>query len=134
MTLSIQAIESINAYAKANKTSREKLCAFIEEIVKAEVPVKAKKEFSNGQRGRSARVGRPASEEGIRVREALKACKQQLTNKPFLVKQLAQQLHTDPVTLNNQLNWLSKKEGMFVKHGKADSIGRGRRQVIWMAV
>lgn len=128
MTLSIQAIESINAYAKANKTSREKLCAFIEEIVKAEVPVKAKKECSNGQRGR------PASEEGIRVREALKACKQQLTNKPFLVKQLAQQLHTDPVTLNNQLNWLSKKEGMFVKHGKADSIGRGRRQVIWMAV
>jgi len=129
MTLSATTIEAINSYAKANKCSREKLSAFVEQILQAETV-----NSSKPTKQCSGRVGRPASEEGIRVRNALKECKQELVNKPFLVKNLAQRLNTHVVTLNNQLNWLSKKEGIFVKHGKADSTGRGRRQVIWMAV
>lgn len=130
MTLSSTTIEAISSYAKANKCSREKLSAFVEQILQVE----RADSVSKPAKECSGRVGRPASEEGIRVRNALKECKQEFINKPFLVKQLAQRLNTDVVTLNNQLNWLSKKEGMFVKHGKADSMGRGRRQVIWMAV
>ncbi|QGH72652.1 MAG: hypothetical protein [Myoviridae sp. ctThM1] len=130
MTLSTNTIEAINHYAKANKCSREKLSAFVEQILQDEKISAVNKPVKQC----SGRVGRPVSEEGIRVRSALKECKQEFINKPFLVKSLAQRLNTDVVTLNNQLNWLSKKEGMFVKHGKADSMGRGRRQVIWMAV
>lgn len=129
MTLSTTTIEAINSYAKANKCSREKLSVFVEQILQTEA-------VSNRKLSKqcSGSVGRPASEEGIRVRNALKECKQEFINKPFLVKSLAQRFNTDVVTLNNQLNWLSKKEGMFVKHGKADSMGRGRRQLIWVAV
>lgn len=130
MTLSTSTVEAINSYSRANKCSREKLSAFVEQILQGEKVSAVNKPVKQS----SARVGRPASEEGIRVRNALKECKQELVNKPFLVKSLAQTLNTDVVTLNNQLNWLSKKEGTFVKHGKAGSMGRGRGQVIWMAV
>lgn len=112
-------IEALIAqYAKETKCSKAKLQAFAEAVVALQP-----KTCSN--------VGRKASEESIRLRNALKTTCQEMKGKQFTIKELAQKLNAEPVYINNNLSYL-------VKHGElsAKVVGklkgtRGKPMSIW---
>lgn len=132
MNASIETI--ISVFAKSNKTSKEKLMGLIAEceaIIQAEALATQKPNKENvGVRGRVASV------ETLELRQAIREKANEL-KEGFTIKELIVKLdktEEDHLSLNNAVNYLATNENMFVKAGLAESVGKGRRQVIWKAV
>lgn len=132
MNANIETIVSV--FAKSNKTSKEKLMGLIAEceaIIQAEALATQKPKKENGD----AR-GRVASVETLEIRQAIREKANQL-KEGFTIKELIimmDKTEEDHLSLNNAINYLATNENMFVKAGLAESVSRGRRQVIWKAV
>lgn len=122
-------IESlITSFAKSKKIGKAQLTEFVEAVLK-EIPEPVVQNTCH-----TKPAGRKATDEAIRVRAELRNIHSSLKGSTFVVKALASKVGTDVCTLGNQLNWLSKNESMFTRAGKAESVGRGRKQIIWMGI
>lgn len=109
----------IAKYSKEMKCSKAKLQAFANELL-ANVP-KA-----------SGPVGRKTSSETLELRVSLKEyALNELKGKHFTVKELEQHFNVAHVTLNNALNYLKNKEGIFKQQGTKARNGRGRPEIVW---
>lgn len=123
-------IESlITSFAKSKKIGKAQLTEFVQAVLK-EIPEPVVQQKTCHTKP----AGRKVTEEAIRVRNELRNIHSELKGSTFLVKALASKVGTDVCTLGNQLNWLSKNESMFTRAGKAESVGRGRKQIIWMGI
>lgn len=123
-------IESlITSFAKSKKIGKAQLTEFVEAVLK-EIPEPTVQQNTCHTKP----AGRKVTDEAIRVRNELRNIHSSLKGNTFLVKALASKVGTDVCTLGNQLNWLSKNESMFTRAGKAESVGRGRKQIIWMGI
>jgi len=112
----------IAKYSREMKCSKTKLQTFANELL-ANVP---KASSSVGSRGRQA------SSETLELRVSLKEyALNELKGKQFTVKELEQHFNVAHVTLNNALNYLKNKEGMFKQEGTKARNGRGRPEIVW---
>lgn len=108
----------ISQYAKEAKCSKAKLQAFAEAVIALQP-----KSCSN--------AGRKASDESIRLRNALKATCQEMKGKQFTVKELAQKLNAEPVYINNNLSYLVKHRELSAKVVGKLKGNRGKPQSVW---
>ena len=115
-------------YAKANKINKAKLLAFVEEIVSI-AGVKQKKE-SSGKRGK------PASEETLALREALRDAIKS-TTEAFTVKDMQAKVsvvsNASYTNVSNALRFLAEKEKLVKVVGKVDKAPgvRGKKPLLW---
>lgn len=124
-------IESmITSFAKSKKIGKAQLTEFVQAVLN-EIPESVVQQQNTCH---TKPAGRKDTDEAIRVRNELRNIHSSLKGSTFLVKALASKVGTDVCTLGNQLNWLSKNESMFTRAGKAESVGRGRKQIIWMGI
>lgn len=132
MNANIETIVSV--FAKSNKTSKEKLMGLIAEceaIIQAEALATQKPKKENvGVRGRVA------SFETLELRQAIRDKANEL-KEGFTIKELIVMMdktEEDHLSLNNAINYLATNENMFVKAGLAESVGKGRKSIIWRGV
>lgn len=120
--------ELIAGFSKTNKIGREKLERFVEFILEMEVP-----EQPVMQEPESKPRGRKTTDESLRIREQLMAMQDELKDKLFTSKEIAQQINAEPTYVTNNLRWLADNMGIVKLVGRKDRPegGRGRKENIW---
>lgn len=115
-------IALIASFAKANKIGKAKVEAFVSELVEMLPQASGNK------------VGRKASVETVELRNSVMAALDELKDKAFTVKEVAEKLQAQPIHIHNALKFLKENNKIsldVVGKAEVESGKRGKKPVLY---
>lgn len=115
-------IALIASFAKTNKIGKAKVEAFVSELVEA-IP-----------QASGNKVGRKASVETVELRNSVMAALDELKDKAFTVKEVAEKLKAEPVHIHNALKFSKENNKIsldVVGKAQVESGKRGKKPVLY---
>lgn len=115
-------IALIASFAKTNKIGKAKLEAFVSELVEMLPQTSGNK------------VGRKASPETVELRNSVMVALDELKDKAFTVKEVAEKLKAEPIHIHNALKFLKENNKIsldVVGKAEVESGKRGKKPVLY---